>query len=570
MDPQGGATHLIQADGSGQREASTAASAQEFSVDVDYQPIIETAIAGLTDNTPDARREIYALARGVVKCQLELMRLPEPVIGLEQLALDLTIGKIERRWQAREAESVDLLDPTIGPIVYPRLAEAGRLRRLARPIGFRVGLSVIAVAIFCGLYAERGIVGRSLVAGWSFVTGGEPGTTSDLGTDAAAADLTPAQIAAMMAAACGSDPSAFESSACTRDASASSTAGEAPTSGSEPPWLSRFAAFADMTSGRATSDGPSRLGAVPEDRPAGTANPEGALAWNASPKSASGAPNEAASQRSESSPARPVNAKVTALIESGKRATLKGDVDRAVRDFSDAIRIDPKYPDSYAERGQALFKLGEIERAVADYSEALARDPEHAGALRARGMAYLYRGTADLALADLSKVIELAERYPTRIAAIELFYARRSRSSIYGAKQQYDLEIADCTALIETYARDPALVDALTTSYSKAGAANLMAMVYRQRANAFLHGANFERAVADLTEAIPLSADHGYAALLDRSRLHEQLGQLDLAMADAQAALAIVPASEQAQLALGRLGTASRPNAAKPNPIKGL
>jgi tetratricopeptide (TPR) repeat protein len=271
----------------------------------------------------------------------------------------------------------------------------------------------------------------------------------------------------------------------------------------------------------------------------------------------------ASSPTAPTPPAKPVNAKVTTLLESGKRAILKGDVDRAVRDFSEAIRIDPKYPDSYSERGQALFKLGEAERAIADYSAALAREPQRSATLRARGMAYLYTGKTDLALADLSKAIELGERDPGQLPPIELFYARRSRGAIYDSKQEYDLEIADCTALIESYTHDPTLMEALTANYGNAGAANTVATIYRQRANAFIRKSNWERAVADLTEAIPLSSDRGYVALIDRAKLQEGLGRYKLAAADAQAALNIRPGSEEARLALSRL--AASPKQTPPN-----
>jgi len=217
------------------------------------------------------------------------------------------------------------------------------------------------------------------------------------------------------------------------------------------------------------------------------------------------------------------------------------------------------------ERGQTLFKLGEIERAVADYSAALVHDPQHGAALRARGMAHLYLGKTDLALADLSKAIEIGEHDPPMLAPIELFYARRSRGAIYESTQQYDLEIADCTALIESYAHDPMLAEAIAANYGNAGAANILARVYRQRANAFVRRSSVERAVADLTQAIPLSSDRGYAALIDRSKLHEGLGRRDLAAADARAALNIRPSSEEARLALGRLSALS-----DPAPPKGL
>src|SRR5262249_36084768 len=156
---------------------------------------------------------------------------------------------------------------------------------------------------------------------------------------------------------------------------------------------------------------------------------------DAAPKSTDTAP-QAAAPPAPRLPAKPVNAKIAALTASGNQAALKGDLDSAVRDFSEAIRIDPKYPDSYLERGQVFFKIGDTERAIADYSAALAREPRHGAALRARGMAHLYLGKTDLALADLTKAIELGEHDPQMLAPIELFYARRSRGSIYESQQQ--------------------------------------------------------------------------------------------------------------------------------------
>jgi tetratricopeptide (TPR) repeat protein len=281
------------------------------------------------------------------------------------------------------------------------------------------------------------------------------------------------------------------------------------------------------------------------------------------PPSPVAAPGAAAAQEPQAPPIRPLNRKVGALITSGKQAALKDDLDRAVHDFSEAIRIDSKYPDSYLERGKTYFKLGEIERAIADYSAALAHDPLHAAAFRARAMAHLYGGKNDLALADLSKAIELAEHDPRLLAPIELFYARRSRGALYDSKQQYDLEIADCTALIESSTHDPMLAEALAANYGSAGTANILTRLYRQRANALVRTSHAERAVADLTEAIRLSSDRGYAALLDRAKLHELLGRRDLAVADARAALNIRPSSEEAQAALSRLSALSNP--ARPN-----
>jgi tetratricopeptide (TPR) repeat protein len=591
MDAQDGSTDAVQVEASRRRESKVVTDARVRSID--YEAIIEDTVAGFVGNTSDQRRKIYAHARSVVLHRLWLMRLPEPIVELEKLALDLAIGKIERRWGVQDAAkklaAEELAaenaipfngpEPPIGRSATAIMSIAGTLLgRLASPIGVAVALPVIAATIFFGPEIHRNLTDRGavgdLVERWIRHPGGEPGVTAR-GADVLAGRgstrdapvlAVPAaepRVAAttMMTAACGRGSSTSER-ACARDVSGRGLAAEAPKTENEPPWLDGFAAFSDMTWGPANALNGPLLTA--EDFAVSGATPYSAPAADAA-LSADAAPQAAAPQARPSPVTAPINARVAALITSGQEAVLKGDLDRAVRDFSAAIRIDPKYPDTYLERGQTLFKFGETERAIADYSAALARDPRHGGALRARGMAHLYLGKTDLALADLSKAIELGEHDPQMLAPIELFYARRSRGSIYESKQQYDLEIADCTALIESYAHDPLLVESIAANYGTAGAANILARVYRQRAGAFARRSSVERAVADLTQAIPLSSDRGYAALIDRSKLHEGLGRNDLAAADVRAALNIRPGSEEARLALSRLSALS-----SPTPPRGL
>ena len=263
-------------------------------------------------------------------------------------------------------------------------------------------------------------------------------------------------------------------------------------------------------------------------------------------------------------PLRMPSAKVAALIEAGKKAATSDDLEKAVRDFGEAVRIDPNYPGGYSERGQALFKLGETERAIAEYTAALKRDPNFGPALRGRAMANLYRGATELALADLSRAIQVAEIDPNRLSPLELFYARRSRATIYGNKMQHDGEIADCSAIIEAYKRDKTLNIALVGVYQPEGAANLIATVYRERANAYIRQSKPELARADLSAAVPLSADRGFSALVDRARLNEAIGQRDQAIADLQAALSIRPGSEEARIALRRI-TSEAPSPVRPS-----
>jgi tetratricopeptide (TPR) repeat protein len=355
--------------------------------------------------------------------------------------------------------------------------------------------------------------------------------------------------------ACATGPS-LSGHGCARDSASSSAAAEAPKP--QATRLESYSPVSDMTWGPSNAlRGPT---VAAEDFVVSRVMAYAAPAADAAPALRAAAPRTAATQ-TPPSPPKPINPKIVVLIAGGKQAAVRGDLDRAVRDFSEVIRIDPKYPDGYFSRGQTYFKLGQTELAIADYSAVLAQAPEHGAAFHARGMAHLYLGKNDLALADLSKAIELGERDPPLLAPIELFYARRSRGTIYESKQQYDREIADCTVLIESATHNPVLAEALAANYGTAGTANTLAKLYRQRANALARTSSVERAVTDLTAAIGLSSDRGYAALLERAKLHELLGRRDLALADARAALKIGPAAK-------RRGSHSIASAASPNRLR--
>ncbi len=85
----------------------------------------------------------------------------------------------------------------------------------------------------------------------------------------------------------------------------------------------------------------------------------------------------------------------------------KGDFDGAIEDFSDAILLDPKYAFAYGNRGVAYYDKKDLDRAIADYNDVILLDPKSAPAYRNRGLAYLYSGNLAKALADVSQASEL-------------------------------------------------------------------------------------------------------------------------------------------------------------------
>lgn len=90
----------------------------------------------------------------------------------------------------------------------------------------------------------------------------------------------------------------------------------------------------------------------------------------------------------------------------------KGDLDHAITDYSDAIRISPILPpvppmktamNLYANRGFVYYAKGDVDRAMADYEEAIRLDAKSSSAYFHRGIANLYGGSISKALADINQ-----------------------------------------------------------------------------------------------------------------------------------------------------------------------
>ena len=89
----------------------------------------------------------------------------------------------------------------------------------------------------------------------------------------------------------------------------------------------------------------------------------------------------------------------------------KGDFDRAVADFDEAIRLDAKLGAGFSNRGFAHFRLGKFDRAAADYGEAIKLAPGQPVPHVGRGAAHKELGKFDLALVDLNESIRLDPKH---------------------------------------------------------------------------------------------------------------------------------------------------------------
>ena len=169
-----------------------------------------------------------------------------------------------------------------------------------------------------------------------------------------------------------------------------------------------------------------------------------------------------------------------------------GDIDGAIADFDEAIRLDPQYFDAYLNRGGAWSRKKEFDRAIDDLSEAIRCRPTAARAFESRALVWWNKHEYDKAITDFDEAIRLA---PSNIEPLI------DRGSVWLGKKQYDKAIADTDEAIR---RNP-----------KA------ARAYRTRGSAWFAKKDYDKAIGDLNEAIQLDprfadAYHKRARRMDR------------------------------------------------------
>jgi tetratricopeptide (TPR) repeat protein len=189
-----------------------------------------------------------------------------------------------------------------------------------------------------------------------------------------------------------------------------------------------------------------------------------------------------------------------------------GQTDRALGDYSDAIRLDPTDPLAFLGRGVLFASRQRLyERAVDDFDKVLVLAPNNVDGLMHRGDAYSQMGNFGPALADLDRAVALAPDNAEAYVYRGLVNSRRNENGL--AMFDYKAGLA----------LDPDNVDALVN----------LAAIYSTNGEQTL-------AIADLDAAIALRKDDP-RAFYNRGYAHFANRQYDLAAADYSSAIALDP-----------------------------
>ncbi len=96
-----------------------------------------------------------------------------------------------------------------------------------------------------------------------------------------------------------------------------------------------------------------------------------------------------------------------AFTNRGLAYKSKGQFDRAIADFSEAIRLKPDFVTAFNNRGNVYYGKGQFDLAIKDYDKAIHLNPDLAEAFGNRGNVYRKKGQFDRAIKDYDKAIHL-------------------------------------------------------------------------------------------------------------------------------------------------------------------
>ncbi len=231
---------------------------------------------------------------------------------------------------------------------------------------------------------------------------------------------------------------------------------------------------------------------------------------------------------------------------------LKGDYDKAIADFNEAIALRQDDTYAFSGRGYARFAKGESAQAIADFDQALRLKPDRLDLLNYRGSAALRLGRLQEAIDNLTATVAAgkatAPDYLNRgVALLEL---GRKDEAAADLGRSVDLASQDLTknpgqnsyslmyrALAKAYGGDPDGAIADATRYLAANPQT--AEAFHARGLALAAKQDYAAALADYSQAISL----GRKSFILRQRGDAYLasGQPDLAAADYLAMLRQFP-----------------------------
>jgi tetratricopeptide (TPR) repeat protein len=110
----------------------------------------------------------------------------------------------------------------------------------------------------------------------------------------------------------------------------------------------------------------------------------------------------------DSGAAKPGPGDARTYVALGDDHAESGNLNKAIANYTEAIKLDARYAFAYSRRASAWMKKHERQKAIADYSVAIALEPRNPSHFLSRGTVWSREGDHAPAIADFDEAIRLA------------------------------------------------------------------------------------------------------------------------------------------------------------------
>ncbi len=124
-----------------------------------------------------------------------------------------------------------------------------------------------------------------------------------------------------------------------------------------------------------------------------------------------------------------------AHVTRGTQFFVRGQYDRAIRDYDAAIKLDPKSAKAFYGRGCAHARTEDYIRALLDLTEAIKLDPKDTSSYVDRAIVRVIRGDWEQAVADFDEVIKLDPKHVNALTHRAMIRATCPEDKLRDAKK---------------------------------------------------------------------------------------------------------------------------------------
>ncbi|MEE2884267.1 MAG: tetratricopeptide repeat protein [Chloroflexota bacterium] len=139
-------------------------------------------------------------------------------------------------------------------------------------------------------------------------------------------------------------------------------------------------------------------------------------------------------------PTVPENSREKMLLETGHVHMRHGDFQSAIKDYTNAIVINPTFAGAYNARGMANRKMKDFHAALQDYNTALTLHNNLAATYNNRGVIYMEIRQIEAALTDFDKALNIEPNNS---------YGYCNRAVAYNYMRDFNKSISESTVAVE-------------------------------------------------------------------------------------------------------------------------